>query len=97
MSTDSYIAIETLCRYYKVETSFFQGLNEYGLIEITTIEQSPSIHQNEIKNLECIVRLHQDLHINFEGIDTILNLLEKIHDLQSELVATKNRLRVFEE
>lgn len=97
MSTETYIPIETLCTYYKVETSFFQGLNDYGLIEITTIEKSPSIHQKQIKNLESIVRLHQDLHINFEGIDTVLNLLEKIHNLQNELVAAKNRLRVFED
>lgn len=97
MNTETYIPIKTLCTYYKVETSFFQGLNDYGLIEITTIEQSPCVHQNHIKNLESIVRLHQDLHINFEGIDTVLNLLEKIHDLQDELVTTKNKLRIFED
>ncbi|MCL8008611.1 chaperone modulator CbpM [Gelidibacter japonicus] len=97
MSTETYIPIETLCTFYKVETSFFHGLNDYGLIEITTIETSPCIHQKQIKNLESIVRLHQDLHINFEGIDTILNLLDKIHDLQNELAATKNRLRIFED
>ena len=97
MSTETYIPIKTLCTYYKVETSFFQGLNDYGLIEITTIEKSAFIHQNYIKNLDSIVRLHQDLHINFEGIDTVMNLLEKIQDLQDELAVTKNRLRIFEE
>lgn len=97
MSTETYIPLETLCTYYKVETSFFQGLNEYGLIEITTIEHAPCIHHNHIKNLESMVRLHQDLHINFEGIDTVMNLLQKIHSLQEELIATKNRLRIFEE
>ena len=97
MSTETYIPIKTLCTYYKVETSFFQGLNDYGLIEITTIEKSPFVHENYIKNLDSIVRLHQDLHINFEGIDTVLNLLDKIQDLQEELVAAKNRLRIFED
>lgn len=97
MSTETYIPIQTLCTYYKVETSFFQGLNDYGLIEITTVEQSPCVHQNHIKNLEAIVRLHQDLHINFEGIDTVLNLLDKIQELQNELRVTKNRLRIFED
>jgi chaperone modulatory protein CbpM len=97
MTTETYIPIKTLCTHYKVETSFFQGLNDYGLIEITTIEQSPCVHQNHIKNLEAIVRLHHELDINFEGIDTVLNLLDKINTLQNELVATKNRLRIFEE
>ncbi len=97
MTTEIYIPIKTLCTHYKVETSFFQGLNDYGLIEITTVEQSPCVHKNHIKNLEAIVRLHHDLNINFEGIDTVLNLLQKINDLQNELIATKNRLRIFEE
>ena len=97
MSTATYIPITTLCTYYKVETSFFQGLNDYGLIEITTIEKSLCIHQNYIKNLDAIVRLHQDLHINFEGIDTVLNLVKKIQDLQDELRTAKNRLRIFED
>lgn len=97
MSTETYIPIQNLCTYYQVETSFFEGLDDYGLIEITTIEQRPCIHQNHIKNLDAIVRLHQDLHINFEGIDTVLNLLDKIHDLQNELRIVKNRLRIFED
>ncbi len=97
MTTETYIPIDTLCTYYKVERSFFQGLNENGLIEITTIEKSPCIHQKQVKSLESIVRLHQDLHINFEGIDTVLNLLDKIHELENKLVAARNRLRVFED
>jgi len=97
MSTATYIPITTLCTHYKVETTFFEGLDEYGLIEITTVEKSPCIHQNHIKNLDAIVRLHNDLNINFEGIDTVLNLLEKIEDLQDELRITQNRLRLFED
>ena len=97
MSTETYIPLKKLCTYYKVETSFFEGLNDYGLIEITTIEKSLWVHQNYIKNLDAIVRLHQDLNINFEGIDTVLNLLEKINNLQNELVVSKNRLRIFED
>ncbi|MCK0125190.1 chaperone modulator CbpM [Gelidibacter sp. F2691] len=97
MSTAPYIPLATLCTLYKVERSFFKGLNDNGLIEITTIEHAPCIHHDQIKNLEAIVRLHQDLHINFEGIDTVLNLLDKITQLQEELRATKNRLRIFED
>lgn len=97
MSKVTYIPIKTLCTHYKVETAFFQNLNEYGLVEITTFETLPCIEEKQVKNLDAIVRLHQDLHINFEGIDTILNLLDKIQDLQNELVTAKNRLRIFED
>lgn len=95
MSKISYIPIKTLCTHYKVETTFFQNLNEYGLVEITTFEHLPCIEEKQLKHVDSIVRLHQDLHINFEGIDTVLNLLDKIHELQNELLATKNKLRLF--
>lgn len=97
MNIQNYIPIKTICTYYKVETTFIEGLNEYGLIEITTIEQLPYIHQNHIKQLETMLRLHDDLHINIEGIDTVLNLVEKIEMLQEELKNVKNRLGIYED
>ncbi len=97
MSNAHFIPIQTLCTHYKVETSFFTGLNEYGLIEITTIEASHCIHEDYIQDLEKMVRLHQELHLNFEGIDTVFNLLERIEGLQSELQVMKNRLGIYED
>jgi hypothetical protein len=96
MSTETYISIQTICTHYEVETTFLEGLWEHGLIEITTIEQSPCIHQNHIKGLESMIRLHDDLNLNFEGIDTVLNLLEKIEQLQDELKSVKNKLGIYE-
>jgi MerR HTH family regulatory protein len=40
--------------------------------------------------------LHYELDINLEGIDAIATLLKKIDALEQELIATKNKLRVFE-
>lgn len=97
MSVESYIPIQTICNHYKIETTFLEGLNEHGLIEITTIERSPCLHQDHIKSLESMIRLHDDLHLNFEGIDTVLNLLEKIEQLQDELKSVRNRLGIYEE
>ncbi|MEZ4793234.1 MAG: chaperone modulator CbpM [Gelidibacter sp.] len=91
------IPIATLCKHYKVKTAFLAGLNEYGLIEITTVKQSDCIHEDYLPNLEKMIRFHQDLHLNLEGIDTVFNLLERIEDLQSELHSVKNRLRIYEE
>ncbi len=96
MSTEHFIPLKTICTHYKIETTFLEGLQDYGLIEITTVEQSPCIHQNHIKSLESMIRLHDDLNLNFEGIDTVLNLLERIEELQSELQSVKNRLGIYE-
>jgi hypothetical protein len=97
MSLKNFIPINQLCTHYKVEMSFFSSLNEFGLIEIKTFEQSHYIHQDKVNDIEKIIRMHQELDINFEGIDTIFNLLEKIKALQTELITTKNRLRLYED
>jgi len=41
-----------------------------------------------------MMRFHYDLNINIEGIDAITHLLQQIEDLQQELIATKNKLRL---
>lgn len=96
MRKENLIAIDQLCTHYHVEMSFFNGLVEYELIEITTIEQTPYLHVDSLHELERIIRLHQDLYINLEGIDSVLHLLKKIDVLQSELSVIKNRLDIYE-
>jgi hypothetical protein len=97
MSLENVIPLQQLCTYYKVEMSFFTKLNEFGLIEIITIEKCLFIEKEKTSDLEKIIRLHNELDINLEGIDTIFNLLEKVRNLQSELLSTKNRLRLYED
>lgn len=95
--TQNYLPLDQLCVHYEVEMSFFEGLVELDLIEITHIEQVMCLHRDRIGDLEKILRLHQELRINFEGIDTIFHLLKKIEQLQEELTTTKNRLRLYED
>ncbi|KDN54518.1 hypothetical protein FEM21_22410 [Flavobacterium seoulense] len=40
--------------------------------------------------------MHQDLEVNIEGIDVVLNLLQKIDALQTELLQVRNRLLLYE-
>jgi len=97
MKTLEFIPIDDLCTHYEIETSFFTQLSNLGIIEIKTVQSVHCVHHEKIPEVEKIIRLHQDLDLNFEGIDTVLNLLEKIEKLQEELVKTKNRLRIYEE
>lgn len=96
MSKENFIPLQKLCELYKVEMSFFSSLNEIGLIQITNIEESHYIHQDKINDLEKMIRMHRDLEINIEGIDIAFNLLQKIEELENELIAIKNRLRIYE-
>ena len=95
-NVDNYIDISILCQHYEIEKSFIDDLSEYGLIEISTIEQAHFIHHERISDLEKILRLQRDLDINMEGIASVLHLLQKIDRLQAELNAVQNRLQIYE-
>ena len=90
------IAITTLCSTYEIESSFFDALHKTGLIQIVIIEQDNFIHLDQIGDLEKMIRLHHELNVNIEGIDVVFNLLEKEKELREELIALKNRLRLYE-
>jgi len=96
MNTENLILLQTVCSNYQVELSFFTHLSEIGLIEIEIIEQSPYIRENQIKDIERMIRIHHELEVNPEGIDVVFNLLQKIEHLQKDLISTQNRLRLYE-
>lgn len=97
MSNEKLIPINQLCVHYQVEMSLFFELQDFGIIEILTIEDSYFIHEDKIRVVEKVVRMQKDLNINLEGVDTVLNLLDKINNLQTELNTVKNRLRLYED
>ena len=96
MIEQNFIPTQTLCSNYNIEISFVDALNKMGLIQIEIIEQNQFIHQDQISDLEKIIRLHNELDVNLEGIDVVFNLLEKERELRIELNDLKNRLRLHE-
>lgn len=96
MELKDFIPIVQLCEHYSVEISFFDELQEEGLISITTLEQTSYLHQDKISDVEKMIRIHQELNINTEGIDAVFNLLQKIDSLQNELNKLHNRLSLYE-
>ncbi|MFT3703278.1 MAG: chaperone modulator CbpM [Agriterribacter sp.] len=94
-ATPELITQDECCIQYNIELSFIQSLNEYGLIEIITVEEKPFLHTAQLSELEKFIRLHYDLNINMEGIDVIANLLKKVQTLQNEVGHLKNRLQVY--
>ena len=96
MKTINFIPLVQLCSHYEVETSFFNALNEAGLIEITTVKKVSCLHQDKVNDVEKMIRIHHELNVNIEGIDVVFNLLNKVDDLQSEINAVRNRLRLYE-
>lgn len=91
MEQDELIPAEDFCMYHNIEYSFINSLEDSGLITVTAIQQTSYIPADEIQKLEKFVRLHYDLDINIEGIETINHLLEKIQEMQQEILNLKNR------
>lgn len=95
--SDRYISIIEFCNCHRVEASFIHSLSEHGLIQTIMIEEDEYIEQDQIGELERMMRLHFDLEINMQGIDAINHLLERVSNLQNEVRQLQNRLRRFEE
>ncbi len=96
MTNEEMVAVHEFCLSHNVEISFLYSLGESGLVEITTIEETAFINRDHLPDLEKFVRLHYDMDINLEGIETIHHLLQQIRTMQDEMQTLRNRLRMYE-
>ena len=97
MNTKDLIPVEQFCEIYEIEFSFINSLNDFGLIELTYIDKNEFLELEKIQEIEKIIRLHDDLGVNFEGIDIITNLMQKIVTLQKRLNTIENQLNIYED
>jgi hypothetical protein len=91
------ISVSEFCAYHNIEFAFISNLKEFGLIEIVQVQQNDYIPEDQLEKLERMIRLHRELEINPEGLDTIDHLLGKMNQLQEEVRMLKNRLRLYED
>ncbi len=90
------IPIDIFCQHHGVAISFVSSLNDFGLIELTVVDQSEYIPLPQLREVEKLVRLHTDLDINLEGINAVSHLLKLLHQSQIEIAALNNKLRFYE-
>ena len=55
------------------------------------------IHASNLARLEKITRFHYEFDINWEGIETIIHLLERMYALQADMTALKSRFRLYDD
>ena len=91
------IVLDEFCTSHQVEVSFVRSLEEYGLVQTIIVNKTLCVPGDELARLEQIIRLHRELNINSEGIDAIMNLLQRIDIMQSEITELRNKLNFFEE
>lgn len=97
MDPKEYILITEFCELHRVQYSFINSLNEFGLLEIKIIEENEYLDPEQLRELERMMRLHYELDINMQGIDAIRHLLDRVTELKDEIRVLRNRLRRYEE
>ena len=96
MQIQDMVSAQDFCTYHNVEISFIYSLQEYGLLEITTLEEKAYVSSNNLQQLEKMVLLYNEMDINLEGIDTITHLLQRINNMQQQITSLTNRLSIYE-
>ena len=97
MQTEELIAVKEFCINHNLEISFIHTLQQYDLIQVTTIKETTYMPVSQLQQAEKIARLYYELGINIEGIDAIKHLLQRVEDMQEEITALKNKLSLYEE
>ena len=96
METEQMIPASEFCMYHNIELSFIYSLNESGLIDITSIEKKVFVPVSQLKHLETLMHLKEEMDINIEGIETISYLLQRINDMQQHILQLNNKLAFYE-
>ena len=96
METEYLIAVDQFCAFNDIEVSFVSSLQQNGLIEFTTVEETEFLNSEQLQQLEKYIRFYYELDINLEGIDVIMHLLNRVNAQQLEITALRNRLRLYE-
>lgn len=96
METQELIIVDVFCQEYQIEINLINDLESFGLIETIVHNENKYLDKNQLVYVEKIIRLHNELNINKEGIEIILDLLEKEKQLLSEINYLKNRLGLYE-
>ncbi|MDP4263812.1 MAG: chaperone modulator CbpM [Bacteroidota bacterium] len=97
MQKEDLIPASEFCSSHNLEISFLYNLQQYGLVEVTTIEEIIYLPVAQLPQAERMARLSAELGINMEGIDAISHLLQRVEDMQDEIRALKNKLSLYEE
>jgi chaperone modulatory protein CbpM len=95
MPTEDMVPANEFCIHHNIELSFIYSLNQSGLIKIITVEEKTFVPVSQLNQLEKLVRLYYDMDINLEGIETITYLLQRMNDMQQQIVQLNNKLNVY--
>lgn len=89
------IQATVFCSNHNIDYQFIEQLRQNDLIHTSIESGTLYIPEEELPKLEKMVRLRFEMDINIEGIETINYLLNKIENMQQEIMQLRNRVAVF--
>ena len=78
------ISREELVKIYDIEISFFDSLEESGLVKTLRDNEVKYLLYEELPAFEMFTNWHYDLEINLPGLEVIHGLLKKLEKLQTD-------------
>ena len=78
------ISREELVRIYQVEITFFDALQESGLLRTQTVNNITYLSYDELHVFERLTNLYYDLEVNLPGLEIINYLHDKMEVLKNE-------------
>lgn len=78
------ISREELVKIYNIEITFFDSLEEAGLLKTVTENEVKYLLYDELELFERFANWHYDLDVNLPGMEVIHHLLQKMEKLTAE-------------
>jgi len=91
-----YITLREFADFHEISVTQIREFADFGLFEVTIIENKPCIHIDDIERCERILRLSEELGVNKEGIEIILEMRQRIEEMQKEISRMKHLLDKYE-
>lgn len=96
MDAQELIIVDVFCKECHVEITLIEELQDFGLIEIIEDNGFKYIHSNHLKQVEKIIKFHTELNINKEGIEVVLNLLDRLNERNQQVKLLRDKLNIYE-
>lgn len=96
MKPQDLIIVDVFCKECQIEISLIEEFEEFGLIEIIENDGLKCIPIQHLPHLQKVIQFHNELKINKEGIEVILNLVERLSQKDVEIKYLQEKLRLYE-
>lgn len=96
MELQELIIVDLYCKECQIEITLIEELADFGLINLIQEDGARYIHSNELPHLQRVIQFHNDLNINKEGIEVILNLLDRLNQQNQDIRYLQEKLKLYE-